>query len=125
MFFFFFSANNANKAAFSDLENGTIKNGDASKHRGDFGSDTQPQQVMRMFFLKLFYKLQKKSKFAIFCVQRPIGDNSGGSDSKATKRRRSEDFDYFRRNDLTSKDISKDMFARVHRTDTIAKDGKH
>lgn len=38
------TANNANKAAYSDL--GNFKNGDASKHR-DFG-DVAPQQVMNL-----------------------------------------------------------------------------
>ncbi|XP_055310270.1 mediator of RNA polymerase II transcription subunit 1 isoform X10 [Sitodiplosis mosellana] len=89
----------ANKGAFSDLENGTIKNGDASKHRGELGGERQPQRS---------------------------GDNTAGSngsgDGKSTKRRRSEDFDFFQRNDLASKDISKDMFARIQRTDTITKD---
>ncbi|XP_031620544.1 mediator of RNA polymerase II transcription subunit 1 isoform X3 [Contarinia nasturtii] len=92
------SANNVIKAAFSDLENGTIKNRDVSKHR-EFSGDSQPQQ-------------------------RSMGDDS--SDGKATKRRRSEEFDYFRRNDATSKDISKvDMFARVPRIDSASKDANN
>lgn len=96
----------ANKAAFSDLENGTIKNGDASKHRAELSGDAHPQHS--------------------------IGDSNGNSgaggganDGKSSKRRRSDDFDYFQRNDLASSDINKDMFARIQRTDTITKDGKH
>lgn len=46
-----------------------------------------------------------------------------GNDGKVTKRRRSEDFDYHQRNDLASKE-SKDMFARVQRTEAMTKDGK-
>lgn len=57
--------------------------------------------------------------------QRSSGNNSTnlGNDGKVAKRRRSDDFDYLQRNDLAPKD-SKDIFARVPRTDTIAKDGE-
>lgn len=58
--------------------------------------------------------------------QRAIGDDSinASNEGKATKRRRSEDFDYFQRNELTSKDTGKDMFSRAQRTDSNAKDGE-
>lgn len=47
---FFSPANKVNKAAYSDLENGTIKNGDASKHREL--TDSKPQQVIdKLVFL--------------------------------------------------------------------------
>lgn len=52
-----------------------------------------------------------------FQKQRSMGEDSNRSgDGKASKRRRSEDFDFFQRNDLAPKDLGKDIFSR-QRTD--------
>lgn len=66
------------------------------------------------------------TKFHFTRKQRSAGEDSTktSSDGKATKRRRSEDFDYFQRSEHASKDTNKDIFARVQRTDTVTKDGE-
>lgn len=96
-----------NKTAFSDLENGAIKNGGdaaSSKHRSEFvDGQSQPNQRSN----------DENNSTAM-----------GTTDSKITKRRRSEDFDFFQRNDLTTKDTGKDLFTRVQRSDPVSKDGK-